>query len=135
MLLEQEGKLVRRDISAECWQGTPDGAIGHWKCVVPTSSESTRPKLDSESLFEYFMQLEESPNPVQEQYRYVLSLLLLRKKRLILEEILEDDEHQVMRLIGSGGEGPFDVAEQELSEEQIQRLQEQLFTTPRPMAA
>ncbi|MCA9062499.1 MAG: hypothetical protein KDA96_05555 [Planctomycetaceae bacterium] len=135
VLIEQDGKLVRRDVSAECWNGPPDGAIGHWKCQVPLSTESNRPKLDSESLFEYFQQLDESPNPVQQQYRYVLSLLLLRKKRLILEEIVEHDDQQFMRLIGSTGEGPFEVAEQELSEEQIQRLQEQLFSNDRKQAA
>ena len=34
-----------------------------------------------------------------------------------------------------GGEGPFDVPEEELNEEQIERLQEQLFDTGRAIAA
>ena len=135
VLLEQDGKLVRQDISAEAWQGPPPGAIGHWRCVIPESADSGRLKLDADSLFDYFLQLNESPNSIQQQYRYVLSLLLLRKRRLILEEVRHDEDGTVMRLLGSGGEGQFDVLEEELSEEQIQRLQNQLFESGRSAAA
>ena len=135
VLIEQDGKLVRQDICADAWQGPPEGAIGHWRCTVPSGSDSGRIKLDADSLFEYFLQLNESPNVIQQQYRYVLSLLLLRKRRLILEEVCEIDDRPVMRLVGSGGEGPFDVPEEELSEDQIQRLQQQLFETSDRTAA
>ena len=135
VLFEKDGQLVRQDFSAEAWSGPPSGAIGHWRCRIPESAESIRPKLDADSLFEYFMQLSDSPNIVQQQYRYVLSLLLLRKRRLILEEVINIDDRPTMRLVGSGGEGPFDVAEEELSEDQIERLQHQLFDSGRSAAA
>ena len=135
VLLEQDGKLVRQDLSADVWQGPPEGAIGHWKCIIPEGSESSRLKLDADSLFDYFLQLNDSPNSIQQQYRYVLGLLLLRKRRLILEEVHYDEDRPVMRLVGSGGEGPFDVPEEELSEDQIQRLQHQLFESGRNAAA
>jgi hypothetical protein len=135
VLFEKDGQLVRQDFSAEAWGGPPNGAIGHWRCYVPESAESGRPKLDADSLFDYFLQLSDSPNIVQQQYRYVLSLLLLRKRRLILEEVVDVDGCPTMRLVGSGGEGPFDVAEEELSEDQIERLQNQLFDSSRSAAA
>ena len=71
---------------------------------------------------------------VQQQYRYVLALLLLRKRRLILEEVVEVDDRPAMRLAGSAGEGPFDVPEEELSEDEIGRLQHQLFQSDRAVA-
>ena len=135
VLFEKDGQLVRQDISAEAWGGPPEGAIGHWRCIIPESAESNRPKLDADSLFDYFMQLGDSPNQVQQQYRYVLALLLMRKRRLILEEVVEVDDQPTMRLVGSAGEGPFDVREEELSEDQITRLQQQLFDSSRPIAA
>ncbi len=127
VLTEVDGKLVRLDYSEEAWNGPPEGAIGHWKCEVPASAEVGRQKIDPESLFEYFMQLCEAPNVVEQDYQYVLALLLLRKRRLILEESIEVDDVPAMRLVGSGGEGPFDVMERELSDEQIIELQDQLF--------
>jgi len=135
VLFEKDGQLVRQDFSAEEWSGPPNGAIGHWRCSVPETAEKNRPKLDADSLFDYFLQLSDSPNIVQQQYRYVLALLLLRKRRLILEDVVEIDDRPTMRLVGSGGEGPFDVAEEELSEDQIDRLQHQLFDSGRSIAA
>jgi len=135
VLVEKDGQLVRQDFSAEAWSGPPAEAIGHWRCYVPDSVDKGRPKLDPDSLFDYFLQLSETPNLLQQQYRYVLALLLLRKRRLILEEVIDVDDRPTMRLVGSGGEGPFDIAEEELSEDQIDRFQQQLFDSGRSAAA
>jgi hypothetical protein len=40
-----------------------------------------------------------------------------------------------MRLVGSAGEGPFDVVEEDLNEEQVERLQAQLLGQGRLHAA
>ncbi|MBL8810512.1 MAG: hypothetical protein JNM43_10080 [Planctomycetaceae bacterium] len=135
VLVEKDGQLQRQDIAEDAWEGPPTGAIGHWRCQVTGVAETSRPKFDADSLFDYFLQLNDSPNIVQQQYRYVLALLLLRKRRLILEEVVTIDDRPTMRLVGSGGEGPFDVPEEELSEDQIDRLQQQLFDTGRSIAA
>ena len=135
MLIEKDGQMVRQDFSSEAWEGPPPEAIGHWRSQIAQSTVTSRPKLDADSLFDYFLQLSDSPNIVQQQYRYVLALLLLRKLRLLLEEVVEFDDRPTMRLVGSAGEGPFDVPEEELNEEQIDRLQQQLFDTGRAYAA
>lgn len=135
VVTEVDGRLVRQDFSAEAWDGPPEGALGHWKCQVPADTDPTRQKLDADSLFDYFVQLTESPNMVEQDYQYVLALLLLRKKRLILEESIELDDQPAMRLIGCGGEGPFDVMERQLDDDQIARLQDQLFGSAASEAA
>lgn len=129
VLREVDGKLVREDFSADAWNGPPEGAIGSWRCTVPADAEAGRPKLDADSLFDYFVQLAESPNTVEQDYQYVLALFLLRKRRLILEDTIEIDDQPAMRLIGSGGEGPFDVVERDFTEEQMTAFQQQLFGT------
>lgn len=127
VLVEQEGKLVRLDISADAWDGPPEDSVGHWQAEVPEEVDDGKRLLDTESLFEYFQQLSEAPNKTEEQYQYVLALLLLRKRRLILEEDIEIDDQPAMRLISSTGEGPFDVMEQQLTDSEVQQLQNQLF--------
>lgn len=128
VLVEVEGKVNRLDISEEHWDGPPEGSLGHWKCDVPDVADGPK-KLDTESLWEYFLQLSEAPNLIEQDYQYVLALLLLRKRRLILEETIEIDDRPTMRLIGTGGEGPFDIAERELSDTKVQEIQSQLFGT------
>ena len=135
ILIEKDGVLMRQDFSSEAWEGPPPEAIGHWRSQIAQSAVTSRPKLDADSLFDYFLQLSDSPNIVQQQYRYVLALMLLRKRRLLLEEVVEFDDRPTMRLVGSGGEGPFDVPEEELNEEKIDRLQQQLFDSGRANAA
>ncbi len=127
VLVEENGRIVRHDYSAEAWTGPPEAAVGFWMCHVPAESGTGTQFIDPDSLFEYFVQLCESPNTVELDYQYVLALLLLRKRRLILEQTLEIDDRPAMRLNGSGGEGPFDVEERELTEQQILQLQDQLF--------
>ncbi|MEQ9406725.1 MAG: hypothetical protein RIK87_03325 [Fuerstiella sp.] len=127
VLREIDGKIVRLDYSGKVWDGPPDDVIGYWRCEVPAGADADQQKIDADSLFDYFVQLGESPNIVELDYQYVLALLLLRKRRLILEESIEIDDQPGMRLIGSGGEGPFEVVERELTDEQITQLQDQLF--------
>ena len=127
VLVEKSGEVVRQDICEESWTGAPAGAIGYWRCLAGGVAEPTRPKLTADSLFQSFLQLYESPNRVQQQYRYILALLLLRKRRLILEEVVEVDDRPTMRLSGSGGEGPFEIPEEELTEAEVERLQQQLM--------
>ena len=127
VLIEVDGKLTREDYSEAAWEGPPDGAVGFWKCVVPETAGPAKQTLDPDSLFDYFVQLSESPNIAEQNYQYVLALLLLRKKRLILEESIEIDDMPTMRLIGSAGEGPFDVIERDLDDQQIADFQNQLL--------
>jgi len=124
VLVEKDGRIVRLDYSEESWSGPPDGIIGYWECLIP---EKPSPAMDLDALFTYFLQLCESPNSVELDYQYVLALLMMRKRRLILEDSLEMDGQPTLRLIGAGGEGPFDVVERELSDARIEELQNQLY--------
>lgn len=117
---------MRQDFSVSAWRGAPEGAIGHWRYQIPSREAAAR-LIDTNSLFDYFVQLCESPNNVEIQYRYVLALLLLRKRRLILEDNIEVDDQPAMLLTGSEGEGPFEIVEVALSPEEIDQLQDQLF--------
>ncbi len=129
-LVEQDGKLVRQDISQAAWEGPPENCVGHWQTEIPPENCEGQRKLDTESLFDYFVQLSEQPNNTERDYQYVLALLLIRKRRLVLDDNIEIDDRPAMRLTGSAGEGPFDVLETELSDEQVESLQNQLFGTP-----
>ncbi len=137
VLIEVDGKISRLDYSTASWDGAPEDSIGHWRCEVPADADAGKRKIDADSLFDYFVQLCESPNKTEQDYQYVLALLLLRKRRLILEDSIEIDDTPAMKLIGTGGEGPFEVMERELTDDQIAQLQDQLFggTADETMAA
>jgi len=131
ILIEEQGEVVRFDYSLEGWPGEPpDGFLAHWQTTIPEEEQSDQPQpLDAETLFEFFEQIIEDANPVQEKIKYVLSLLLMQKKRLKLERSDTDGDQTFLRLSGSQGEGPFFIRDQKLSDDEIQQLQQELTAT------
>lgn len=123
VLIERDGEIIRQDFCEEGWSGPPEDSIAEWETVVPDFA--AKPKtVDTESLMTYFEQLCEDANPAHEQLRYVLSLLLLQKRRLRLEgSRTDDDGNDFLEFIGSKSEGPFEVQDSDLSEEEIATLQ------------
>jgi len=123
VLVERDGEVSRLDFCEEGWRGAPEDAIAEWTTVVP--DPAARPKsIDTEGLLRYFEQLCEDANPAHEQMRYVLALLLLQKRRLRLEgSRTDEDGNEFLEFIGSRSEGPFEVQDSDLTEEEISGLQ------------
>ena len=125
--VEQDGKLIRLDYRQEAWQGPPEGTLGYWKCVVPDAAAQVKP-LDPDALLRYFEQLCEETNPAQQKLAWILSLLLVQKRRLQIDGSRSDGDIEYIRLTGSKGEGPYEVREQELADEEVETLQRELNT-------
>ena len=125
-LVERQGQLIRIDFSQEGWAGPPEGTVGHWHFTVPHVVESKTRPADANYLMRYFEQLSEDLNPAQEKFRYILSLLLLQKKKLKIQNTRLDGEIEYLELIGIHGEGPFEVKQQNLSNAEIEQLQQDL---------
>lgn len=121
VLLEHNGQQIRKDFSPEGWRGPPDGAVGHWTTQVP--ERTGPPKLDPEQLLRYFEQLTEEASPGQDETRYLLALLLLQQRRLKLEMIRSDEDGDVLVLIGTRGEGTFEVPHLQLGDADISERQ------------
>ena len=77
-------ELVRLDYSAEAWDGPPPEAIGWWKGRVPTPQEARAQMASDEALLEWLEQL--ASQPEQADLRYVLALLLVRRRVLKFAE-------------------------------------------------
>jgi hypothetical protein len=125
-LVELNGKLVRFDFSEDGWTGPPDGTIGFWQSIVPEPTETAAKPLDADALMRYFEQLCEDASPAQDKFRYVVALLLLQKRRLKLEGSRHDGDIKFLELLGSRGEGTFEVRDQHLKDDEIGQLQQAL---------
>jgi hypothetical protein len=123
VLVDRNGELLRLDYSEEGWKGPPEDSVGEWLALVP--DDTPKPKvIDTEALMRYFEQLSEDPNPAHDQMHYVLALLLLQKRRLRIDgQRTDDDGNEFLQVIGSKSEGPYEVADQDLDEQEIANLQ------------
>ena len=89
------GVTVRRDYAADQWRGPADGVIAWWKARVPESE--SKPKLAPQDvLLNLFTELAERPH--EAEFRYVLGLLLVRRRILKFDETRHDAAGEVMLL-------------------------------------
>jgi len=132
-LVEVDGKQLRYDYSPKAWPGPPEGTLGHWLCRIP-EAKGNAILTDPDELMQRFEQLDDDGgHEVQQQLRYALALMLIRAKRLVLDETTIEDERVILHLAGVRGEGTFLVPDLQLPTAQIAELQKQL-TTAAPVA-
>jgi hypothetical protein len=127
VLLEDAGKFIRKDFCAEAWQGPPAGAFSFWAGKVPTPSAKRHPPIDDELLLDCFRRLEGQTETSRLRFRYVVGLLLMRRRRLKLEEAVKEGEHEVLclRCVRTGTR--HRVVNPCLTEEELTAVQEDVF--------
>ncbi|MFI4861654.1 MAG: hypothetical protein ACIAXF_13365 [Phycisphaerales bacterium JB063] len=96
-LLEAEGKpaekakdangelpLIRIDIGAEAWDAgfRPPHLFGYWRSVVPEPNDKKKLLVGNAAIQELMLSLADTEEDRQLAFRYVLALILLRKKLL-----------------------------------------------------
>jgi hypothetical protein len=127
VLVDEGGKLLRKDYSEEAWQGPPADAFSFWAGKVPPRDENRRPKIDDELLFDCFRRLEGDNDPGRINFRYVVALLLMRRKRFKFEEAKQIDDREVLVLRCTRTREAYQVVNPRLDEQQMAAVQEEVF--------
>lgn len=127
VLVDNGGEVVRLDYAHDYQGEFPAHIIGSWITLVPETTRKTSTQLDVEACFETFSQLCDQPNVVQQKMAYVIALLLLKKHRLILLDTKTHEAHELLVVEGSLGEGPFELRNLQLPDDEIATLQRQLI--------
>jgi hypothetical protein len=126
-LLEEGDHFVRRDFSLEAWRGPPVEAFSFWTGRVPPPEDSRKPRFDDDLLEECFHRLEGQADLSRVSFRYVVALLLIRRKRLKFEQtITENGEEKVCVRCSRTGE-KYQVTNPRLTEEEMAQVQEEVF--------
>jgi hypothetical protein len=127
VLHDEAGQLVRHDYSSEVWQGPPEGAFSFWAGKVPLATESRRPRIDDEMLLDCFGRLEGQTDPGRINFRYVVALLLMRRKRLKFEAARTTNGHEVLRLRESRTGSEHEVINPGLTDDEMASVQEEVL--------
>lgn len=95
-LVVENGATVRRDIAAAEWRGPSPGAIAWWRARMP-QGDGDKPKLaPHDVLLNLFAELAERSD--EAEFRYLLGLLLIRRRLVKLEETRREAQGEVMVL-------------------------------------
>lgn len=130
-LFETPEGLVRRDYAEAVWTGPPEGCFCHWRGRVPVREKkaTTIVAVDRELLLQIFMRLEDAESEAQRQFRFVLALLLMRKRVLKLENTVREagQEYWELRVVGDESATTHRVLNPRLSPQQVDRLNAQVL--------
>jgi len=129
--LYDEGADFRRtDFCAACWearQGGADPPFSVWRSRVPPPAEPRRQSVDSGALIDFFNRLEGADEPAKVNFRFVLALMLMRKKLLVYEGSAADEAgRDVWQMRFRQDQTAVEVVHPELDEERIAEVTEQL---------
>lgn len=117
---------ARRDYCDKCAPPAEPPAVGTWKTIRPLPIEKKQQTFDQESIQKLFEQLEDADAPAKLRLRFVLALLLWRKKVLKFDASHNDDEGEVWRFHATRTDATYDVRRPDLDEERLEHLGLQL---------
>jgi hypothetical protein len=131
VVVEKGEDLERQDWCLACWEagdrGDVGGLFGQWRTRVPARQAKRKLFVDDALLVNFFQRLEGAAEPARLNFRFVLALVLMRKKLLVYERSAKDDagnETWHMRLRGT--DESHEVANPRLDEERITEVSLQL---------
>ncbi len=125
-LVETGEGLVRRDFCAEYWQTAKPAVYCYWKTRMPRPDEKKHKFVDDEMLMAFFERLEKETEQERLNFRFVLALVLMRKRRLKYDSSKTEEGREIWRLRKAGEKEFVDVINPKLDEEQIKQLTSQV---------
>jgi len=125
-LVETEEGLARRDFSGEYWETEKPEVFCYWKTRLPTPDQKKQIFVDDEMLMAFFERLAEETEQEKVNFRFVLALILMRKRRLKYDRTKNEGDVEIWRL-RVVGEGEYvEVVNPHLDEEQVGQLSLQM---------
>lgn len=96
---DEEKNLVRQDVCGECWDGGEGEDVVFWWFTTYHVSARKTVAMDLASLERLFMELGGREEEKLRELRYLLCLLLMRKRRLKLQKVkrTQDGEQLLLR--------------------------------------
>lgn len=127
VLFETPDGFERKDYGEASWTGPPEGAFCYWRSRVPIRETKTEPLVvDVALLMELFLRLEDETAEIKQQLRFVLALLLMRKKQLRFDGAVREDGREFWRMLRVADKSEHKVLNPRLDEPTVERLSHQL---------
>lgn len=124
VLASRGAELERRDYSIEAWTGPPEDALAWWRATMPSRAARRAKLAPNDVLLELFEELAGRPQSLDQ--RYVLALLLVRRRVFRLEENATAGGQEVCRLYCPRNEQTYEVVVAVPEAERAQEIQDEL---------
>ena len=125
-LVQSEEGLVRQDFSDDYWQEHKPEAYCFWKTKMADPEEKKKLFIDDEMLMAFFERLADETEEEKVNFRFVLTLILMRKRKLKYDSSEIEDGNEVWTLKVAGQGRSVKVVNPDLNEDQIEQLSSQM---------
>jgi hypothetical protein len=118
-------EVIRSDYAADAWQGPPADAIGWWKSQVPDRTTTKKHWAPNDVMLQFWDEL--AAQPERQDMRYVLTLLLVRRRVFRLEEEKFDEQgREVMDVQCPRRDATYEIPAVMPEAARIDQIQEEL---------
>ena len=125
-LVQTNEGLQRCDFSEEYWLNEKPQVFCFWKTKLPDPEQKKQIFIDDNMLMAFFERLENETEQEKINFRFVLALILMRKRIFKYDETRTEDEKEIWKLRVVGDKSFVEVENPHLDEEQIEQLSSQL---------
>ena len=125
-LVQTEQGFARRDFCAEAWTQQKPEVFCYWKTKLPTPEQKKHLFVDDDMLMVFFERLATETEQEKVNFRFVLTLVLMRRRRLKYDSSRTQDGKEIWRLRITGTQDFSEVVNPNLGEEQVAQLTSQM---------
>jgi hypothetical protein len=126
-LRETPQGFERLDVCLDCWNDFDKAdLIGFWKTTMPLVEQKKKLFVDDEVLCQLFERLADATEPAKLNFRFVLGLILMRKRLIIYEASRNEGPAEIWQVRFKGKQDQLDLLNPRLDESQIMDVSNQL---------
>ena len=125
-LIDHESSFVRQDFCAHCWEKQKARSYSFWQTRVPEPNQKRSLFVDDTVLMNFFERLADETEPLRVNFRFVLMLILMRKRILKYMNTIQENGNEIWQMRQVGTDTKHSVVNPHLDEEKIQQVSEEL---------
>jgi len=125
-LVETEQGLQRRDFCVDYWEKEKPNVFCFWKTRLPHPDQKRQIFVDDQMLMAFFERLADETEQEKINFRFVLALVLMRKRRLKYDSTRTQDGKEIWCLRTVGDKQTVEVVNPHLDDEQVRQLSSQI---------
>lgn len=126
-LIETPAGFQRSDTCPSCWEKLDrTNVLAFWQATMPRPEQKKKLFVDDAILCDLFERLGSVTDAPKLNFRFVLALILMRKRLLTYESTRKDGESEIWSVRLKGREDLLDLLNPRLNESQMKEVGDQL---------